>query len=72
MATATTPNRNIYIMDAYGECWILRYDRDSKYIGHFGSLCSAEPAHVDVPSPKPQLDIAGCGNSGILLFILDG
>lgn len=43
--TAVAPNGDIYVADGYGSDYILHYDRNGKYIRHFGGHNNANPDH---------------------------
>ncbi|MEM1358868.1 MAG: peptidylglycine monooxygenase [Bacteroidota bacterium] len=80
--TAVAPNGDIYVADGYGMNYILRYDRQGRFIQKFGGNNNADPnynlasAHgiaLDTRDPNnPRLIVTSRAEAAFKYFTLDG
>jgi hypothetical protein len=80
--TAVAPNGDIYVADGYGLDYIIQYDRNGKYIRHFGghnntnkehNLSNAHGVSLDLRNPnKPLLICTSREENCFKVFTLDG
>lgn len=78
--TAVAPNGDIYVADGYGKDFIIRYDRNGKYISHFGGrgtgdehLVNAHGVCIDNrDSANPVLIVTSREQNAFKRYTLEG
>ena len=80
--TAVGPNGDIYVADGYGSQWILRFDKDGKFISKFGGKSSqptslgkflqAHGVALDTRGPEPLLVCTARIRNEFHWFTLEG
>lgn len=80
--TALGPNGDIYVIDGYGSQFILRHDKEGKFIGKFGGKSSRPEATgkflqahgiaLDTRGPEPLLVCTARIRNELAWFTLDG
>jgi len=80
--TAVGPNGDIYVADGYGSQWILRFDRNGKYLSKFGGKSSqpiskgkflqAHGVAIDTRGPEPLILCTARIRNEFHWFNLDG
>ena len=77
--TTIAPNGDLYIADGYGLNYILRYDHNGNYLGHFGGSGDGDEQFdcchgvtLDERGSSPELLITSRSNNRFKRFTLDG
>jgi hypothetical protein len=64
--TAVAPNGDIYVADGYGSDYIIHYDRNGKYIRHFGGKHNANKEHNLVQAHGVAVDTRNANSPTVI------
>jgi sugar lactone lactonase YvrE len=76
---AVAPNGDIYVVDGYGQDWVVQYNHKGEYIRHFGgkgtqpeNLNNAHGVCVDMRTPTPTLLVTSRPDHKFKRYTMDG